>query len=129
MASELDNPDLLFVYGTLHPDRAPAEIASIVRLFRPVSTATILGRLYDLGPYPGVLLDVPQPEPIPGHLFQLPDLPDALPALDAYEGYDPTGPGTSLYLRQRTQAHLPGGSATLCWVYVYNRPIPSHLLA
>ena len=120
-------PDLLFVYGTLHPDRAPAEIASIVRRFRPISPATILGRLYDLGPYPGVHLDVPDPDPVPGHLFELPEGPTVLPALDAYEDYDPASPETSLYLRQRTSASLPDGSSTECWVYVYNQPIPSGL--
>ena len=28
--------DLLFIYGTLHPDRAPAEIAAAARRLQPI---------------------------------------------------------------------------------------------
>jgi gamma-glutamylcyclotransferase (GGCT)/AIG2-like uncharacterized protein YtfP len=115
-------PDLLFVYGTLHPDRAPAEIAAEARQLRHVSPATIEGRLYDLGPYPGVHLG--GNTQVPGHLFQLPHAPDILPALDAYEGYLPATPALSLFLRVKTIATQPDGSTTQCWVYVYNQTIP-----
>jgi gamma-glutamylcyclotransferase (GGCT)/AIG2-like uncharacterized protein YtfP len=117
-------PHPLFVYGTLHPDRAPAAIASAVRLFRELSPATVPGRLYDLGDYPGLHLDVPYPQPIPGKLFTLPEDHGLFAQLDAYEGYDADHPTESLFLRQLTSATLPDGSILTCWIYVYNGPLP-----
>jgi len=120
-------PDHLFVYGTLHPDRAPAEIARAVRRLHTPTPATVLGRLHDLGPYPALRLDTPNPQPIPGTLFTLPEeseAPTLLPQLDAYEGFDPTNPAASLYLRQRTTATLPNGQPVPCWIYTYNHPLP-----
>ena len=49
-------PQHLFVYGTLHPDRAPAEIAHAVRHLREIGPATLRGTRYDLGDYPGVVI-------------------------------------------------------------------------
>jgi gamma-glutamylcyclotransferase (GGCT)/AIG2-like uncharacterized protein YtfP len=119
-------PDLLFIYGTLHPDRAPAAIATTARLLKPFARATIQGRLYDLGAYPGVQLGSDPSGTVPGELFQLPD--DAsilartvLARLDNYEDFRPDDPSNSLFLRQRTIATLEDGTQQACWVYTYNR--------
>jgi gamma-glutamylcyclotransferase (GGCT)/AIG2-like uncharacterized protein YtfP len=111
-------PDLLFIYGTLHPDRAPHEIAAAARSLKPIGPATIQARLYNLGEYPGAILDDTAP-PIPGELFTVPDAA-TLSALDAYEDYRPNDPANSLFLRTKTTATLPDGSHSPCWVYVYN---------
>jgi gamma-glutamylcyclotransferase (GGCT)/AIG2-like uncharacterized protein YtfP len=116
-------PDLLFIYGTLHPDRAPSEIAAAARRLRPIGPATIRGRLYHLGAYPGAVLDDTAPETIPGELFTVPDA-QTLAALDAYEDFRPGDPANSLFLRAQTIATLPGGPTLTCWVYTYNREIP-----
>ena len=113
-------PDILFIYGTLHPDRAPAEIAPVVRTLTPLGPATIRGTLLDLGAYPGLILNPNGPE-VAGHLFALPE-PSA-PAwalLDAYEDFRPDDPAASLFLRRQTLATLPDGSQTLCLVYALN---------
>ena len=112
---------LLFIYGTLHPDRAPSEIAAAARRLTPIGTATIHARIYNLGEYPGAILDSTAP-PIPGELFTLPDA-EALAALDAYEDYRSTDPANSLFLRVETTATTPDGSLHPCWVYVYNRKL------
>jgi gamma-glutamylcyclotransferase (GGCT)/AIG2-like uncharacterized protein YtfP len=100
-------PEPLFVYGTLHPDRAPAEIASTVALFTPLGPATLRGRLLDLGEYPGL---IPGEDLIPGELFAVP--PQAWPALDAYE--------TALFRRIQTPVTLPSGETKTAWVYLYD---------
>jgi gamma-glutamylcyclotransferase (GGCT)/AIG2-like uncharacterized protein YtfP len=115
-------PALLFIYGTLHPDCAPAEIAAVARRLTSVGPATIRARLYNLGAYPGAILDSTAP-PIPGSLFTVPDA-ETLAALDAYEDFRPTLPAASLFLRVETTATLPDGSHQPCWVYVYNREVP-----
>jgi gamma-glutamylcyclotransferase (GGCT)/AIG2-like uncharacterized protein YtfP len=109
---------LLFIYGTLHPDRAPREIAAAARRLKSVGPATIRGHRFDLGEYPGVVLDATGP-PISGELFTVPDAV-TLAALDAYEDFRPADPTGSLFLRVETTAATPDGSLLTCWVYVYN---------
>ena len=115
-------PNLLFIYGTLHPDRAPAEIAAAPRRLTPIGPATIRGNLYNLGAYPGVVLALDGP-PIPGELFTVPDTA-TLSALDAYEDFRAASPDSSLFLRVETTATARDGSQLTCWVYVYNREVP-----
>jgi gamma-glutamylcyclotransferase (GGCT)/AIG2-like uncharacterized protein YtfP len=110
---------LLFIYGTLHPDRAPREIATAALRLTSAGPATIRGHRYDLGEYPGVVLDPTGPE-ISGELFTVPDAA-ALAALDAYEDFRPDDPANSLFLRLETTATKPDGSPAPCWVYVYNQ--------
>jgi gamma-glutamylcyclotransferase (GGCT)/AIG2-like uncharacterized protein YtfP len=116
-------PTLLFVYGTLHPERAPREIAHAAQRLISVGSATIRARLYNLGTYPAAVLDGTAP-PLLGELFEVPD--DAtLAALDAYEDFRPTDPIASLYLRVETIAIGLDGQSRPCQVYVYNHPIPA----
>jgi gamma-glutamylcyclotransferase (GGCT)/AIG2-like uncharacterized protein YtfP len=112
-------PALLFIYGTLHPERAPAEIASIVRRLISAGPATVRGHRYDFGEYPGVVLDPAGPV-IRGEVFTVPDTA-TLDALDTYEDFRPADPGNSLFLRVETSAVRSDGSAVTCWIYVYNR--------
>jgi gamma-glutamylcyclotransferase (GGCT)/AIG2-like uncharacterized protein YtfP len=115
----------LFIYGTLHPDRAPAEIASTVALLRPLGPATLRGQLHNLGPYPGLLL--PGEEIVHGELFALPE--DRLlrarvwQELDAYEDFRPESPETSLFTRVLTRVTLPNGETQQAWVYLFNQPV------
>lgn len=120
-------PHPLFIYGTLHPDRAPAEIAAIARLLKLLGRATIQGRLYNLGDYPGVILaPVADIDTIPGELFSLPEGSASeaiLSRLDAYEDFRPADSANSLFIRQLTLAKRERGSEIPCWVYTYNRRI------
>lgn len=112
--------EYLFVYGTLLPDKAPAEIAPIVRRFRMVGDGSVRGRLYDLGEYPGVVLDETGQE-IPGKIFRLPEEPEVLKRLDKYEEFDTTQPEGSLFVRKQCPVTRKNGSKKLiCWVYVFN---------
>ena len=116
-------PTTLFIYGTLHPDRAPREIAAAAHRLTSMGAATIQARIHNLGEYPGAILD-PTAPPIPGELFMVPDA-ETLAALDAYEDFRPTDPASSLFLRVKTIATTPDGSPHPCWVYIYNRE-PTH---
>ncbi len=110
----------LFVYGTLRPDRAPADLAGTLGLLRPVGTAVLRGRLHDLGAYPGVTL--PGDEEIQGQLFALPEDESAVwPALDAYEDFWLENPAGSLFVRAAQQVSLADGTSVMAWVYLYNR--------
>ena len=113
-------PDHLFVYGTLSPQHAPPEIRATVRRLRPVGQASVRGRLYDLGEYPGAILSKNSRSVIRGEVFELPGDKGTLTSLDDYEGFEPNRPGSSLFLRQTRLVTMEDGTRLRCWVYVYN---------
>jgi gamma-glutamylcyclotransferase (GGCT)/AIG2-like uncharacterized protein YtfP len=119
-------PDRLFVYGTLRPGHAPGEIADAVRTLEPVGPGTICGRLYNLGAYPGVVLDDDAGEEVRGEVFLVPH-PETLVRLDAYEDDRPHDPENSLFRRVTTTVTLGNGARVLCWVYVYNQGLQPSL--
>jgi len=117
--------EYLFVYGTLRPNPAPAEVADLVRPLIRIGAASAPGRLYDLGAYPGAVLDPDCDAKIIGEVFQLPDDDATLAALDVYEGFDPHDLKMSLFARRKCEATLEGGAKLECWIYVYNRQVES----
>ena len=111
----------LFVYGTLRPDAPHPNLSTLTRHFRPVGPATVRGRLYDLGSYPGLVLDAAGGD-VRGHLVAVPtDDPSVWRRLDDYEGCRPDDPPAGLYQRVRCHARRPDGTELECWVYVFNR--------
>jgi gamma-glutamylcyclotransferase (GGCT)/AIG2-like uncharacterized protein YtfP len=117
-------PEHLFVYGTLHPDRAPREIAAEAKKLRPVGPGTICGKLYHLGAYPGVVVPAGTRGRVAGFVFALPEDEDILPRLDAYEDFRPADPESSLFVRAQCTVTLADDRRVRCWVYVYNQPLP-----
>ena len=114
----------LFVYGTLHPDRAPKEISDIVRRFRHLGHGTIRGIRYELNDFPAVILNSRSKEEVPGEVFALPGGVSTLARLDEYEEFLPNNPSRSLFRRIKTSVSLDDGSQQECWVYAYNGPLP-----
>ena len=113
--------DYLFTYGTLHPGHAPDEIAAAVEKLRPVGTGYVYGVLYDLGDYPGAVLDPISNQKISGTVFRLSEDENVLRQLDEYEGFDQASPEQSLFLRTLRSVTLDSGETLPCWIYVYNR--------
>jgi gamma-glutamylcyclotransferase (GGCT)/AIG2-like uncharacterized protein YtfP len=112
---------LLFLYGTLLPDRVPPALASAVQKLREVAPGCVPGHLYDLGAYPGAILNPAAGTLIHGRVFALPDDGRVLATLDAYEGFDPRDPAASLFARVSARVALADGREVGCWMYVYNR--------
>jgi gamma-glutamylcyclotransferase (GGCT)/AIG2-like uncharacterized protein YtfP len=113
----------LFVYGTLHPDRAPAEIRAVVAGFRPLGIGSVQGRLLDLGEYPGLVFDGDL-RAVAGEVFCLPEDPETLRALDTYEGFDTRDVTGSLFVREVRDVRMNHGGTERHWVYRYNRRAP-----
>lgn len=114
----------LFVYGTLHPDHAPAEIRSVVRRMKPLGGGTVRGKVYDLGDYPALTVHENPKQRVAGAVFALPDDPQTLPALDQYEDFRPDDPTNSLFIRTKRTVTLADGKRKRCWVYIYNQALP-----
>ncbi|MDQ2925515.1 MAG: gamma-glutamylcyclotransferase [Acidobacteriota bacterium] len=113
----------LFVYGTLHPGRAPDEIAHVVRRFKPLGPGTIRARLHRFHDFPAIKIDPKNGSRIAGDVFQLPST-IALKELDDYEEYYPGELDRSLFQRKQVKVRLQDGTSTDCWVYEYNRNLP-----
>ncbi|HUH62001.1 MAG TPA: gamma-glutamylcyclotransferase family protein [Terracidiphilus sp.] len=117
--------EYLFAYGTLQPGRAPTEIAPAVDRLQLVDKGFVRGVLYDLGDYPGAVLDPSSNRKIFGTIFKLADESGTLHQLDEYEGFDPNGPDESLFVRLLHPVNLATGGTLPCWIYVYNRKTES----
>jgi gamma-glutamylcyclotransferase (GGCT)/AIG2-like uncharacterized protein YtfP len=81
--------------------------------------------LYDLGDYPGVVLDPDSPQEIFGTVSRLPQDEGFLRLLDEYEGFDPAAPDSSLFIRALHPVLLSTGHTLPCWIYVYNGTLDS----
>ena len=122
-----DMSNLIFLYGTLLPGKAPHVIAHAVEQLREIGKATVCGCLYNLGRYPGAILsDVPE-QCIRGRVFELPDDPRMLQEMDQYEGFYYSTETKSLFVRESCVATLDDGRRVECWIYVYNRPVSESL--
>ncbi|HEX9003779.1 MAG TPA: gamma-glutamylcyclotransferase family protein, partial [Blastocatellia bacterium] len=63
--------EYLFVYGTLQPAAAPPELKEIMDRWRKVGSGTVLGQLFDLGEYPGAVLDANSTSRVIGDVYEL----------------------------------------------------------
>jgi gamma-glutamylcyclotransferase (GGCT)/AIG2-like uncharacterized protein YtfP len=123
---------LLLVYGTLRPDAVTAlgaeERARLAAESVIVGPATIRGRLFDLGAYPGLLAGPVGPrrrrcrDPVGGVLLRLPRPQAAFRWLDAYEGV--LGAPDDEYVRVVRPVVTAGGRRMVSWVYVLRRVPP-----
>jgi gamma-glutamylcyclotransferase (GGCT)/AIG2-like uncharacterized protein YtfP len=97
---------LVFVYGTLRRGgvRATDEIFPGAKF---VGDAFVSGRLYDLGDFPGLLLDESGARRVVGEVYEVDD--ETLNKLDAIEA-------PSSYWRKQVEVSV-GDKRTTCWVY------------
>jgi gamma-glutamylcyclotransferase (GGCT)/AIG2-like uncharacterized protein YtfP len=115
----------LFAYGTLQPACAPPAIAHAVAKLHPIGEGFANGVLYDLGGYPGAVLDSSSDQRITGLVLHLPEDANVLREIDAYEEFDPAAPDTSQFIRILHPVVLATGESLRCWIYVYNRNLGS----
>ncbi len=101
----------LFAYGTLQPGLASAEVAPVVSTLRLVDEGFLFGKLYDLGNYPGAVIDPASARVVYGTVYELPASAELLATLDDYEGPD--------YVRVEQLVTLTAGGVCNCWVYDY----------
>jgi gamma-glutamylcyclotransferase (GGCT)/AIG2-like uncharacterized protein YtfP len=65
----------LFVYGTLHPTKAPPEVADVVARMKSVGRGTIQGIRYELESFPAVVSGISGAGLVDGELYVLPEDP------------------------------------------------------
>ena len=117
--------DYLFAYGTLGEQDAPREIVAVVKRLRCLGEGFILGRLYDLGEYPGAILGTSPNNKVFGKVYEIPADSGLLARLDAYEEFDPQHPAQSLFVRRRAPITRSNKKKIKGWVYEYNGDVRS----
>jgi gamma-glutamylcyclotransferase (GGCT)/AIG2-like uncharacterized protein YtfP len=113
---------LLFVYGTL---RAFVDIPMARRLRAAglhVGTARTPGRLYDLGPYPGLKEARRRGEWVVGDLYALSGCRKVLRVLDRYEA-GAAGRERARFVRVSAIVCQAGGRRRSAWLYLYRPPV------
>ncbi len=112
-------PDLLVVYGTLRSGTGWRERLGVAALVESVGPCTLVGSLFELGWYPGLVLD--GAGSVVAEALRLLD-PSALDAFDRFEGYDPARPDDGEYRRLVVRIEVAEGdparrTARDAWVY------------
>ena len=109
LAGKRMSRQLVFVYGSLRRGNAGAMSARFPEASY-VAEGKVRGRLYDLGAYPGLLLDG-SASMVTGEVYEVDD--DTLRRLDEFEL-------TSDYIRKQVEVEH-GSERTDCWIYVPER--------
>jgi len=123
LRSMTTTPDYLFVYGSLRRDVPRSMHRLIAGHTRYVGRATIPGRLYRIGRYPGWVATPGDAEHVVGEVYKVIGNPAELIArLDDYEGCGETGPGATHFLREAHPVTLADGRTVDAWVYRYAGP-------
>jgi gamma-glutamylcyclotransferase (GGCT)/AIG2-like uncharacterized protein YtfP len=114
-------PTILFVYGTLRRDPSHEMFHLLAKHARYLGDATVSGRLFDLGEYPGMISsDVTNR--VVGELYEIDPIrwDDVINRLDKYEGCSPDDPQPHEYRRELVNARLANGAMVPAWAYVLN---------
>lgn len=114
----MEGPTAFFVYGTLK--RGQSNYPLIATAVQTAIPATIRGRLYDVGPFPALSEG---DERVRGEVLLVDpaELSRLLVVLDRLEGYEPSDPAGSMYLRRVVEAATDDGAMVAAYAYFYNR--------
>ncbi len=115
----------LFVYGTLLDKFAPSEINKTIKKLKYVDDGYVFGCLYDLGEYPGAVLNNSTQTKIFGRVYQLPSDISVLQRLDEYEEFYSNNSLPNLFVRKKTIINLKNGRKIKGWIYEYNQDVKS----
>src|SRR4249919_133810 len=116
----MSKPTYLFVYGTLRLKDSLLNSPELKEEIEFEGKAKIHGSLFDIGHYPGAVLDKSGSEVI-GTLYQVNQPEKLFRVLDAYENIAEGQENIGEYIRKKARAWLPSGEFKVAWVYLYNR--------
>ena len=107
----------VFVYGTL---RRGASNACRMNGGTRVGDGTVLGRLFKVDWYPGLVLD-PDGGPVRGEVWEV--SAGQLEELDRFEGCDPASGVGGEYQRRMTPVELDDGRTVEAWAWDWTGPV------
>lgn len=107
----------LFVYGTLRSNSAHPMAEFLRKNASLLGHATMPGRLYRLGDYPGAVYDENAETLICGEVYEIENAPVLFAQLDAYEGVEDLPQQPAEYQRALAKVSF-NGSSIYCWTYL-----------
>jgi gamma-glutamylcyclotransferase (GGCT)/AIG2-like uncharacterized protein YtfP len=114
--------EFVFFYGTLMtPFNRPGR-QRVDGDMAFVGPGIIRAALFDLGLYPAAT-PADDGSIVRGEVYEMLDSAAVLAALDEIEGYQPSEPARSLYVRELIDVSLDYGRVEKAWVYFYNAPL------
>ena len=111
----------LFVYGTLL-DESNRFGTYLKENSGFMAEGKFKGELYDIGNYPGAILNPDAPGFVHGSIFSLNDPVKVLAELDDYEGFGDAFSQPNEFIRALIPVETPMAEIN-CWVYLYNHPV------
>ncbi|MFK7935702.1 MAG: gamma-glutamylcyclotransferase [Saprospiraceae bacterium] len=112
----------LFVYGSLMLNIGSPMSNFLAQRAKFIGEGKVKGYLYDIGSYPGLVVDKQNGSLITGHVFELRHAEQVWKVLDDYEDYRPDEVEKSLYRRERALVMI-AGKALDCQTYLYNQSV------
>lgn len=91
--------DLLFVYGTLLPECNVSISTQFLEETEFLGHGYVFAKLYDLGDYPAMVLDITNEHKVFGQIYRLHSPKKTLAILDDYEDINPSFPEDNEYIR------------------------------
>jgi gamma-glutamylcyclotransferase (GGCT)/AIG2-like uncharacterized protein YtfP len=121
--------DYLFVYGTLRRSLSPSKDLRHLLHHETefLGSATVPGRLYNIGNYPGLILSDDPEEVVTGELYKIKNKRMVLSALDRYEGCIDPYPRPWEYERITAEVRTETGSTLISWLYTYQWDVPESM--
>ncbi len=115
----------IFVYGTLMDGLLQQVLPDVNSHIKSKRKGKIIGRLFDIGDYPGAKPTTIKTKLIEGQVYELDpgSVNIVLDRMDEYEEYDPLNKDRSLYIRKITPVITNNGRISRAWVYWYNKPL------
>lgn len=109
----------LFVYGTLRRNSAHPMAAFLANNGLYLGAAKTPGRLYDLGPYPGMLEAKTETDWVHGEVYELANPDRTIAELDKYEGCIADHPMPWIFRREVGMITMSDGTTSQGWIYFY----------
>jgi len=111
----------LFVYGTLL-DESNIYAAYLKENSRFYQKGRFKGKLFNIGNYPGAVVDNVLGTYVYGSIFLIDDSVGVLKELDDYEGFGDDFAQPNEFVRELVEVETEG-IMLICWVYLYNHPV------
>jgi gamma-glutamylcyclotransferase (GGCT)/AIG2-like uncharacterized protein YtfP len=119
--------EYLFVYGNLKRNQNSLMSSYLNNNAKFIGDGYTLGRLYNLGSYPGYIPSTNSNEKVFGEIFELQNTGKILDVLDDFEESWPKFSEDAEYKRLELNVYFED-SELLCWVYVYNWAVDDNQL-
>jgi gamma-glutamylcyclotransferase (GGCT)/AIG2-like uncharacterized protein YtfP len=116
------NKDYIFVYGTLRKDSKNQMYHILAQYADFVGVGTFVGKLYNIGEYPGTVPSDNPDDVVKGEVYALHDPKSVLKVLDGYEGCGQDDLPPTEFRREKVLISLENGEKISAWIYIYNRP-------